>query len=317
MHENNNGNQIVKFYVDGNLRGNNSYSAFAEFINSDPLTGGSVNIIGGNQRNFHGDIDDIRIYNRLLSEEEINLLYNSYQPKMMIKADAPKMTSNLQKGLILDVPLKQKYMKSSSLTFDRTPYSNDCTFTNSTINNSSASVSMTGSISCGNKIYLDIKEELTVGAWVKFNYLDYENSTGRLLSIGLKGQPDSPSPHSGWWFRYDNRNNSKSFAYTCFGNTNGGYAGGGNNFGGSNYQYVFLQDEWYHLAFVINSNNGILFINGNQHGPVKTFNNLSLSDTSRVLTIGNNLDGDISDFRIYNRALTHEEISLLYSRGRH
>ena len=33
---------------------------------------------------FQGSIDDVRIYNRALSEEEIKLLYNSYNPKIIL-----------------------------------------------------------------------------------------------------------------------------------------------------------------------------------------------------------------------------------------
>jgi hypothetical protein len=36
-------------------------------------------------------IDDVRIYNRALSEEEITLLYNSYNPKIVMKTSLPKI----------------------------------------------------------------------------------------------------------------------------------------------------------------------------------------------------------------------------------
>jgi hypothetical protein len=40
---------------------------------------------------FNGSIDDVRIYNRALSEEEITLLYNSYNPKIVMKTSLPKI----------------------------------------------------------------------------------------------------------------------------------------------------------------------------------------------------------------------------------
>jgi hypothetical protein len=75
--------------------------------------------------------------------------------------------------------------------------------------------------------------------WVKFNGLDYTTNSGSLMAIFFKGNTDSLSPHNGIWFMYDNRANRSSFSYTCFGNTAGGFSGGGNNFGGSDYSQVF------------------------------------------------------------------------------
>jgi formylglycine-generating enzyme required for sulfatase activity len=40
---------------------------------------------------INGSIADVRIYNRALSEEEITLLYNSYNPKIVMKTSLPKI----------------------------------------------------------------------------------------------------------------------------------------------------------------------------------------------------------------------------------
>ena len=68
-----------------------------------------------------GAIDELRVYNRALSESEIQSLYNSYNSKTT--------TGTLQQGLVLDMPLKLKYTKDetpgSEIMTDRTPYSND------------------------------------------------------------------------------------------------------------------------------------------------------------------------------------------------
>jgi hypothetical protein len=40
---------------------------------------------------FNGSIADVRIYNRALSQEEITLLYNSYNPKIVMKTSLPKI----------------------------------------------------------------------------------------------------------------------------------------------------------------------------------------------------------------------------------
>ena len=45
----------------------------------------------GTDKFFNGSIDDVRIYNRALSETEIKTLYNSYNPKIVMKTSLPKI----------------------------------------------------------------------------------------------------------------------------------------------------------------------------------------------------------------------------------
>ena len=176
-------------------------------------------------------------------------------------------------------------------------------------------------VDVGNNSSLDVTEELTVGAWVNFKFLDYTGGTGKLQGIGGKGYPDTLAPNKGWWFSYDNRNNRKTFTYTCFGNAVGGYSGGGNNFTGAVYEYTFEVGGWYHIAFAVTQTEAKLYINGTQHGPTKSINNLDLSDTTRTLrvgrlsTSGNFFNGFIDEVRIYEQALKTSQIEYLYYAG--
>lgn len=69
----NNTNRYIYSYVDGNLQETSVNKATAGTTNS-------LNIIIGycwpNSVYYKGDIDDISVYNRALSQEEINLIYN-------------------------------------------------------------------------------------------------------------------------------------------------------------------------------------------------------------------------------------------------
>jgi len=173
-------------------------------------------------------------------------------------------------------------------------------------------------INCGNGPSLDITEEITIVSWAKFDAVDYKSSGGDLFSIGAKGYPDSESPHAGWWFSHDNRSNGQSFNYTCFGNENGGWSGGGNNFSGQN--YMFTNDEWYHLAITVGDSIGKLYINGEQLGAEKPFSNLVLSDTSMNLSIGSangdwGFSGVIDEFAIFNVELEEEDIQAIMNEG--
>jgi hypothetical protein len=173
-------------------------------------------------------------------------------------------------------------------------------------------------VDCGNGDSLNITKAITVAAWVKFNKIDYKGAGGNLFFIASKGNPDSAAANSGWWFSYDNRTNGQGFNYTCFGNSAGGWAGGGNNFGG--YTFVFDNGVWYHLAFTIEKSIAKLYINGDQSGADKTLSNLVLSNTSTNLSIGSFLagyyfNGLIDDVAIFNVALAMQDIQGVMNTG--
>lgn len=159
--------------------------------------------------------------------------------------------------------------------------------------------------------------------WVKFTSLDYTTNSGSLMYIFNKGTPDTApgTPNRGIWFSYDNRSNGSSFNYTCFGNTAGGFGGGGNNFGESQYRQVFQTRSWNHIVFTINNSTGSLYINGVQKGSSKNFSNLDLYHTgsSTTGTVAFNAvppsprPFEIGTLRLYNRALSAQEITQNYN----
>ena len=175
-------------------------------------------------------------------------------------------------------------------------------------------------VDAGNGASLDIPNTLTIVSWIKFNAIDYVNSTGSLFSIAGKGNPDQAVPTKGWGFIYDNRSNRTSFSYLCFGNLNGGYAGGGNNFAGINVTPTLQSGVWYQLGFTISQTEAKLYLNGVQQGATKTISNLSLSDTATSLTIGSafagRFKGLISNIKIYNVVLNANELNQSFGDSR-
>ena len=173
-------------------------------------------------------------------------------------------------------------------------------------------------VDCGNGESLDITEEITIVAWANFDNVDYGGGGGDLYSIGAKGYPDSIPANAGWWFSHDNRGNGQGFNYTCFGNANGGWAGGGNNLSGRNFQ--FTNGQWYHMALTVGDDTAKLYIDAVQLGPDKPLANLVLSDTSRKLSIGSALNswyfsGVIDEFAIFNVELDEEDIQEIMDEG--
>jgi hypothetical protein len=175
-------------------------------------------------------------------------------------------------------------------------------------------------VDCGNNTNVQSLTQITMSVWVKFSGLDYVGGTGALLGFMSKGNPDTSSPNTGFWFAYDNRSNGSSFTYTCFGNSAGGFAGGGNNF--SSKSYTFTNNVWYNITATVNSSSqGTLYINGVQQGSSVTFNNLSIPNTANNLYVGRlespgySIYGNIIQSQLYNRALTSAEVLQNYYAG--
>jgi len=91
-------------YVDGELNSSADISAYANENLNTSRTLAIGNESHGNYP-FGGDICDVRMWNRPLSEIEVKQLYYSYKPSGGIN------TGKLNKGLILDMPLKSKNEK--------------------------------------------------------------------------------------------------------------------------------------------------------------------------------------------------------------
>ncbi len=177
-------------------------------------------------------------------------------------------------------------------------------------------------VDCGNSASLQTFSQITMNTWVKFSGLDYVGNTGKLMFFMSKGNPDTLAPNNGYWFSYDNRNNNSNFAYTCFGNSAGGFAGGGNNF--SSKSYTFTNGVWYNITATVNSSSqGTLYINGVQQGSSVTFSNLNITTTVDNLIVGNSslsgyfygLKGNMISSQIYNRALSAAEVLQNYYAG--
>jgi hypothetical protein len=176
----------------------------------------------------------------------------------------------------------------------------------------------TNHVNCGNGPSLDITDEITVVAWVRFDAVDYKGGAGGLFTVAAKGYPDALAPHAGWWFSHDNRNSGSGFSYTCFGNKNGGWGGGGNRLNVGNFQ--FTKGEWHHVAFTVGESIGKLYIDGIQLGSNAKFADLVLSDTTMDLTIGSagsnwQFNGLIDEFAIFNVELSEGDIQTVMNEG--
>ena len=95
--------RICKIYLNGAL----DKSATNYGVGDTPSGFAATTIFG---QSFDGKMDDIRVYNRVLSLGEINLLANSH------KSAGGLSSGSLNKGLLLDMPLSSGFDKTEGTT---------------------------------------------------------------------------------------------------------------------------------------------------------------------------------------------------------
>jgi len=282
-------NDSVDLYVNGVLK--NTVA-----INNAPGNNSNLLILGAEfvGRQFKGAMSDVRIYNRALSDQEIEQLYTYYKPKTS--------ASFLNKGLVLDMPLTSKYTKSevsgSEILSDLTPYSNNGQNHGATINKDYSQFDGVSNYIESEKNIASIGASArTVSVWFMpeqlrtQNLLGYgEQSTGKLFDIYLSvnGQIGGHFYNSG----YDtlgtdspiyNLNQWQNFAITYDGNK----------------AYVYFNGEYYKEKIIsLNTGNSKLVIG------------------KGIWTSPANFKGKISNVKIYNRNLSASEIKSMYDQGR-
>ncbi|MCF7906996.1 LamG domain-containing protein [Patescibacteria group bacterium] len=117
-------------------------------------------------------IDDIRFYDRKLTDDEVDSLYH----KGKIGSSVEVTTGSLYKGLVLDMPLTAKYTKNetlgSEIMADTTPYSREA-------NNYGATV---------NDDYLQVTESSTTSQFrmIADDLLDFNQGTDFSLTVWVK-----------------------------------------------------------------------------------------------------------------------------------
>ncbi|GBE19284.1 protein metal binding site [archaeon BMS3Abin17] len=146
--------------------------------------------------------------------------------------------------------------------------------------------------------------DLTVSVWFKTNVLGGSSSTPIPLVMKWLGTSDKD-----WGLGI-----SESKLYWGYESNNNGW-----NAPGLSGITTLSTGVWYHATFTYNGSNVTIYLNGVEENstnlPTKT------PDTSQNVEIGkagyrnNYFNGIIDEVAIYNRALTHDEISELYNSG--
>lgn len=282
-------NSSYKLYIDGVEQSLIASSAFAAVPQVNTIS----TPISNNP--FNGSIADVRIYNRALSTDEIKTLYNSYKPKAS--------AGSLQKGLVLDMPLTSNYTKTvtagSQVMTDRTPNSNDGQNYGATVGSDSTSFDgVNDYVDISDSSLLKLNGNFTMSFW-------YKAITMKGTYPAVLGKGTGSANNSGYIVFYTDINNGPMYfkrdnKYMTIGSS--------------------VNTSWNHFVFTYNSTNWTGYLNGiyNNSG-VQTFvNNTNTAHLyfGRYAISSSPNNGQLSGVKIYNRALSPEEVKSLYDKGR-
>jgi len=254
----------------------------------------------GNAGYFNGIIDDIRIYDRAITEAEIIELLGPELP------EPPKPSEDLI-----------AYYPFNGNAIDESGHGNDgivngATLTSDRFGNSNSAYSFDG---VNDYVKFSATKMPQKDRTVTFWLYTSDVSSNRLM-FGYGGNNDSPqySSFTIYFVSADKRSIEVHRHYP----------------GGNFINYVAsspMIDEWYHLAFTTDSNGSNLYINGqlvlSNNTVISTYVTGKDGFIGAIPTgsgIGPYIDsrypffkGKLDDIRIYNFALTGEEIASIYS----
>jgi Concanavalin A-like lectin/glucanases superfamily len=289
------GNNLV-FYLDGKFDGTGSAGSVSTPSGTKRIGGWSE---GGNSHVFGGNIDDLRLYNRALNADEIKRLYKiGATAKLGIAAN----NDSLQKGLVGWWTFDGKDI-SGVQAYDRSGNGNRGTMTN-------GPRLVSGKLGQGMGFdgvndYVDIgtgpnlaNKSFTIAAWIKRQVIN--GTEDAIFGQGSGSQNNALIIE----FRESN-------VFTCafFSNDLDTVA-------------AYTDKDWHHWICVYDADtnqrrilrDGVQVASDISAADYGGSGNTSIGD--RIVAGTQPFGGLIDDFRIYNRALSPDEIKRLYNMGR-
>ena len=253
---------------------------------------------------FDGFIDDVRIYNRILSAADIRNLYNETQSKFNVTN-----TDALTKGLVGHWTFDGQDISGTRAT-DRSGNNNHGTITGAIAKPGKIGMALDFDgvddfVDIGNPSVLQLTGAMAVSVWIRPD----NTAAGKLVSkTGGDG-------NRGYDLRWGAAADSKVYFEVS--------SDGTNLFPVSTVN-ALSAGQWYHLVGVFEPGTAVrIYLNGrlddsNTTGiPSSQFNStLNVNIARRPTGATAFSDGSIDDVRIYNRALSAGEIQKLYNMGR-
>lgn len=249
---------------------------------------------------FGGLIDEVRIYNRALAPAEIERLYRAGAARIGVSTTELQRGSSLERGLVghwtFDGPDTQSTITDRSGMGNHGYFIGGATSSAKTIGKLGQALKFDGVDDSVGQITIPNMTQYAVSAWVK-------------RQAGAGGDPKSivsgrTSP-TGYFSLLAIRNNDNRFYSYRSSQDSAIYS-----------DFVVPENEYVHLASVQTGSDHILYANGVE--VARRSNHISYSALELVFGrgfSGRYYKGDVDDVRIYNRALSPDEIKQLYNLG--
>lgn len=251
----------------------------------------------GNPGGFIGALDDLRIYNRLLTLNDIVTLYNSTASNLPAYLSAPPPT-----GLVGWYPFEADGNDNSGNRYHAivtgTPLYVSGKVGNAVFFPNNAGSTQIHSLDVYGYAGLSYQAPVSIAFWVNMSTFGAENG---LVNIG------SPASDQGIYVAYYNNANDKLTFWI--------HNGSWNTIAGNVAQLTTR--TWYHIAISYTSGFSQIYLNGQL---LRTVTNITGNPTNvSALRIGGRISqnvslcGCIDDVRVYNRIVTPGEIFDLYN----
>lgn len=298
-------------YVTGTF--DNTTKRQCIYINGDlsqcQTVSGSINYgggdlyVSGSWDRVKGEFGNIKIFNRALSSEEIKGLYNESKPKLQI--------SSIEKGLIAHWPLDGvNYNSSTNRVTDVSAYSNHGT-------NYGANLAEDRMGRTEGAMSFSTANQRIVTPFKTNNYFNNDDEFTLSTWINIRSYPTSEYDRTG--VVGSNQWNGGGFGLHI--NNIGLYMVTGTDSSTTEYSVPlsnFPTSKWHHVVFKYGNSLMTMYKNGQE-----------IAQTSRGTWSTNNLNfligfgsqggwnrtfqGSVAETRIYNRALSEDEIKSLYN----
>lgn len=264
----------------------------------------------GSSEYYEGKIDDVRIYNRSLSNSSIKALYNapssSWSPtSVQVRTSAANpededlVGSWSFEGVGQNVVDSSNYNNHGTLGTNASASPNDST---RVAGYSGKGMEFDGindyvNVPADNSLNMSSSGEVTLSTWVNLN--DWPNN------YGIAG-------------RYDYGDGSQRYGYMLYTKSGGEFRFQVAN---DTHSYPsatgFSTDKWHHLVGTYDGSDIKIFVNGDLEGTASHSAGIGVPSYGfRIGTVDDtftNMNGTIDEVKVYNRSLSTSEVQALYN----
>jgi len=306
-------------YVDGNAASIIDTNWHHIVITNTVGVNGSAVYLGfvgvGGSYYFDGILDDVRFYSYVRTADEI---LQDYNEGMALRfGEDGNLASLMTKGLVGYWGMGEgagQYAYDGSgnnntgtLGSGSNPDSSDPTWTTGKVGGALSFDGVNDYVNAGTAASLNITgSELTLEAWVKIS-----SWAGMGGYAAIVENYQDVAGNGGYLIERESTNNWLLFGLWSAAGFKGCYST----------TAPLVENTWYHIAGVFNGTSMILYLNASPR-KTDTFAATTIASSSNPVVIGgrtavgHNFNGTIDEPRIYNRALSAEEIRYHYNRGR-